>query len=200
MEGVVFSGERNDHLRTAPPPDGGGGSQGRRISFRDKLLGCDEPLPKREVVDLIEKELFSIVLEKDDRLRPKCFIDDKLLEELRVPWKDAIFVKLLGKSIGFYTMRDRLKSLWKLSGGMDIVDVGHGFYMVKFDVAADREKVIGGGPWMLFDHYLAVRPWVPDFISSEVTIDKTLVWIRFPSLGMEYYDESVLLALAKGGG
>lgn len=83
---------------------------------------------------------------------------------------------------------------------MDIVDVGHGFYMVKFDVAADREKVIGGGPWMLFDHYLAVRPWVPDFISSEVTIDKTLVWIRFPSLGMEYYDESVLLALAKGGG
>lgn len=83
MEGVVFSGERNDHLRTAPPPDGGGGSQGRRISFRDKLLGCDEPLPKREVVDLIEKELFSIVLEKDDRLRPKCFIDDKLLEELR---------------------------------------------------------------------------------------------------------------------
>lgn len=77
-----------------------------------------------------------------------------------------------------------------------MVDIGHGFFMVKFDMHADREKVISGAPWMVFDHYLAVRPWVPDFISSEVKIDKTLVWIRFPSLGMEYYEKSVLLALA----
>lgn len=77
-----------------------------------------------------------------------------------------------------------------------MVDIGHGFVMVKFDMHADREKVISGGPWMVFDHYLVVRPWVPDFISSEVKIDKTLVWIRFPSLGMEYYEKSVLLALA----
>lgn len=38
------------------------------------------------------------------------------------------------------------------------------------------------------------------YIASEVKIDKTLVWIRFPSLGMEYYDESVLMALAAAVG
>lgn len=84
--------------------------------------------------------------------------------------------------------------------GMDTVDIGHGFYMVKFDMEADREKAISGGPWMIFDHYLTVRPWVPDFISSEVKISKTLVWIRIPCLGMEYYEESVLLALATAVG
>lgn len=97
-------------------------------------------------------------------------------------------------------MWDRLQKTWKPTGGIDLMDIGHGFFMVKFDLAADREKVIDGGPWMIFDHYLAVRPWVPDFVSSEVKIDKTLVWVRFPSLEMEYYDESVLMALAAAVG
>ncbi|GAU43449.1 hypothetical protein TSUD_140860 [Trifolium subterraneum] len=43
-------------------------------------------------------------------------------------------------------------------------------------------------------------PWTTNSISSEVKINKTLVWIRFPSLGMEYYDESLLLVLASAVG
>lgn len=105
-------------------------------------------------------------------------------------------MKLLGKKLGYITMRDRLKTTWKLSGGLDIMDVGNGFFMVKFDLIVDREKVINEGPWMIFYHCLVVRPWVPDFVSSEVSINKTLVWISFPNSGMEYYDESVLWALA----
>lgn len=133
-------------------------------------------------------------------MRPKCYIEEKVLEELWQPWKDAIFVKLLGKQVGFFTMRDRLKTTWKTTGGLDVVDVGHGFFMVNFDLPEDKEKVIARGPWMLFDHYLAVRPWVPNFVASNVKIDRTMVWIRFPSLGMEYYDESVRLALATAVG
>jgi hypothetical protein len=83
---------------------------------------------------------------------------------------------------------------------MDMMDIGYGFFMVKFDLEVDREKVISGGPWMIFDHCVAIRPWTTDFISSQVQINKTLVWIRFPSLGMEYYDESLLLALATAVG
>lgn len=193
---------REQHRSSTPPkpPDGGGGQQGNKVSFRDKLLGSEEPPPKRDLGDLIAKELFTIELEKGDQMKLKCYINDKLLQELRLSWQNAVFVKLLGKSIGFLTMKDRLKMIWKPSGGMDTVDVGHGFYMVKFDMEADREKVISGGPWMIFNHYLTVRPWVSDFISSEVKINKTIVWIRIPCLGMEYYDESVLLALATAVG
>nr|KYP69523.1 Putative ribonuclease H protein At1g65750 family [Cajanus cajan] len=72
--------------------------------------------------------------------------------------------------------------------------------MVKFDLAVDREKAISEGLWLIFDHYLAVREWMPDFVAADVQLDKTLVWVRFPSLGMEYYDESVLLALATAVG
>lgn len=77
-----------------------------------------------------------------------------------------------------------------------MVDIGHYFFMIKSDLEADKEKVMKGGPWMVYDQCLAVQPWKPDFIASQVEIVRTIVWIRFPSLGMEFYDESVLLALA----
>lgn len=48
-------------------------------------------------MDLIEKKFFWIVHAKGDRLLPKCFINDSVLEDLRAPWKDAAIVKLLGK-------------------------------------------------------------------------------------------------------
>ena len=31
-----------------------------------------------------------------------------------------------------------------------MVDIGHGFFMVKFDIEEDRTKVIEGGSWMIF--------------------------------------------------
>nr|KYP45068.1 Retrovirus-related Pol polyprotein LINE-1 [Cajanus cajan] len=83
---------------------------------------------------------------------------------LRKPWSEAVTIKLLGKTVvRYFTMKERLRMTWKLVGGYDVMDIGHGFFMVKFDLPNDREKVI--------------------------------TEIRFPSLGIEYYDESVLLAL-----
>lgn len=198
---VHEQGTNNQHRQPPPkPPDGGGVKEQQQISFRDKLLGSNAPRPRKERVYLIANKIVTIDFEGGDRLKPKCFIEESFLETLWEPWKEAIIVKLLGKVVSFFTMRDRLKAIWRLTGGSEIVDIGHGFYMVKLDLAVYREKVMGEGPWMMFDHYLAVRPWVPDFVSSDVKIDSTLVWIRFPCLGMEYYYESVLMALATAVG
>lgn len=82
------------------------------------------------------------------------------------------------------------------AGAFDIMDVDNGFYMVKCEHLRDRETIISGGPWMMFDHYLAVSQWTSEFASPHTTIERTIIWIRFPGLSLLYYDESVLLALA----
>jgi len=110
--------------------------------------------------------------------------------------KDALVIKLLGKSVGYNIMRDRLHRLWKLSAGFQIMDNGNGYYMVKFDYAADREKVMDGGPWMMFDHYLTVQEWSEEFASPTAKVENTMVWIRFSGLNLFYYDESVSMAMA----
>jgi hypothetical protein len=173
------------------PPD----ENNRTVSFRDKLTGERNLHPRMEKMNLIEKNLFKIQLEGGDRLKPKCFLDESILEELRRPMQQAIIVKLLGKKIGYFVMMEKLQTIWKPTGGMEIIDIGNGFFMVKFDVKEDLEKAMGGSPWMIFDHYLAIHPWTPDFDPFEVSIDRTCVWIRIPGLGMECYDENVLMAL-----
>lgn len=82
----------------------------------------------------------------------------------------------------------------------DIMDIGNRFFMVKFDNAVDRWKVMDGGPWMIFDHYLTVQCCSPAFISPTAKIERTMVWIRFLGLNLFYYDESILLALAAAVG
>ncbi|XP_020208121.1 uncharacterized protein LOC109793062 [Cajanus cajan] len=182
------------------PPDGGGGSSWGKATFRDKLMGGVTMPPRKEKVDLISMNHFRIEYEEGDRLRPKCFVEENIVQELWKPWVDAVFVKLLGKPLGFRIMKEKLKSTWKLGGEFDLMDVGNGFFIVKFDRAEDKSKVVENGPWMIFDHYLSIRPWVPNFVSSEARIERTMAWIRFPNLGLEYYDESILLALASAVG
>ena len=89
----------------------------------------------------------------------------------------------------------RLKGVWKLNGGFELIDVGNGFFMVKFDLANDRAKIINAGPWMHFDHYLTVHNWSPEFVSSIEKINKAMVWVRIPSLNLVFYDESFLMAM-----
>lgn len=153
-------------------------------------------IPLCPKVDLISEKLAHIEYMDNNPLLPMVHIDDKVFNGLCEPWKEALVVKFLGKPIGFVTMKDRFHKLWKLAMDFDLMDIGYGFYMVKFDIEDDRSKVINGGPWMNFDHYLTIQCWSPDFIAPTAKIDRTMVWIRFPGVNLYYYDESVLLALA----
>ncbi|XP_057431386.1 uncharacterized protein LOC130724214 [Lotus japonicus] len=129
-------------------------------------------------------------------LLPHIHVDKTVLAQLCAPWSEALVVCLLGKKLGYRTMRARFASVWRLARDFELLDIDNGFYMVKFDLAADKTKVMEGGPWMIFDHYLAMSTWSKEFISPEAKVTHTLAWIRFPGLSQVFYDESFLLSVA----
>ncbi|XP_045797590.1 uncharacterized protein LOC123891736 [Trifolium pratense] len=165
------------------------------MSFRDKVLGS-QPFATREKVDLVAKNLAQVEHIKGNRLLPMLHVQDTVLEELSLPYKECLVVKLLDKRLGYNMMKTNLEAIWKLKGGFDLMEVGNSFFMVKFAEEEDKNKVINGGPWMIFDRYLAFRQWYPTFNAATATIDKTMAWIRIPSLNLVYYDESLLWAVA----
>jgi hypothetical protein len=63
---------------------------------------------------------------------------------------------------------------------------------VYFSNEEDYTKSLEEGPWLIYDHYLVVREWCPNFYPGSATIDKTAVWVRIPDLPIEYYDAKVL--------
>ncbi|KAL7191233.1 hypothetical protein ACSBR2_023327 [Camellia fascicularis] len=90
-----------------------------------------------------------------------------------------------------------MTKIWGLQADFEALDIGNGFFIVKFDMMEDYTKVFTGGPWVVLDHYVMVRKWQQDFKSDEAEEDTTAIWVRFPNLPIEYYDEKVLYHIAK---
>lgn len=111
------------------------------------------------------------------------------LKRITQQYKDCLIIKLLGKNMGFKTLMSRISALWNLDGLFTPVDLGLGFYLIRFESKTDYNKVFTGGPWVIQDHYLTVRKWQPDFKADKATAIKTAVWMRFPFLPYEYYDQ-----------
>lgn len=49
-------------------------------------------------------------------------------------------------------------------------------------------------------HYLAVAKWKPNFRPSVDHVHSTMVWVRFPELPMELFDEEILYAMGNAVG
>jgi hypothetical protein len=48
------------------------------------------------------------------------------------------------------------------------------------------------GPWFIYDHYLTVQEWKPNFNPVSDTIKEVAVWMRISGLPIEYYDSQIL--------
>ena len=48
----------------------------------------------------------------------------------------------------------------------------------------DYEFAKYGGSWLIFNHYLIVRPWRPKFDIDQDDLRNLLVWVRIPCLLM----------------
>lgn len=75
---------------------------------------------------------------------------------------------------------------------MDCVDIGKDFFLIKFHVESDYDKVLRGGPWFVGEHFLAIKHWEPYFRASEASVSSVAVWVRFLGLPIDYYDFLVL--------
>lgn len=135
MANVVFSAQRSNDPKDKPPdPLHLDTSSGRKPSFRDMVMGDKVASPARDKSDLLAQKLLTISHVGGNRLLPMVMLNDKLFDTLCEPWRDTLVVKLLGKTISYVVMKERLQHLWKSQGGFEILDVDNIYFMVKFDL------------------------------------------------------------------
>ncbi|XP_016747098.1 uncharacterized protein [Gossypium hirsutum] len=119
-----------------------------------------------------------------------------------IAWKMALIVvvKLVGKKIGFKTLFNKVSSLWKPRGQFQLMDLENDFYLIRFLDKDDFDKILMGGPWVIFGHYLTIRPWSLDFSATNKEVDNQIVWIRLLGLSEGYYLKMLLRAIRKAIG
>nr|POE68955.1 hypothetical protein CFP56_69614 [Quercus suber] len=120
--------------------------------------------------------------------------------KIREPWGNAIIVKTFGRKVGFLFLSTKLRSMWRPSGRMDIIDLGNDFFLVKFELKMDLDVVLKGGPWFVGQQFLAIRKWEPEFKAEEATLSSVAVWIRLPGLPIEFYEPTILKKIGRAIG
>lgn len=111
------------------------------------------------------------------------------------PWRFSIIVKVLGRSVNYPILQQRVIKLWGLLDDTDLIDWSYGYYIVKLGSKEALAKVLSGGPWKIMDHYLLVQRWKPYFRPSLAPLGKTAVWIRLPELPIEFFNADLLMEI-----
>ncbi|CAN1732122.1 hypothetical protein LINPERHAP1_LOCUS1478 [Linum perenne] len=149
-------------------------------SYSGTLLGPHSTAqpPPQSWICVGEKDIVSIIFDGVQAIQ----LSPEFKKKLCHPWSKSVVVRLVGKSIGYSFMCNRLRSMWKPQGNMQVIDVDMDCYLVRFGEEKDYFKALTGGPWMIFKHYLIVQQWDPSFRVSTKLPSKMVVWVRFPHL------------------
>ncbi|CAL1387603.1 unnamed protein product [Linum trigynum] len=76
---------------------------------------------------------------------PKLRISEGFKVKLSGPWQRTLVVRLLGKSIGYKTLCNRLKALWRPSGHMEVFAMDRDYFLVKLSNDQDYFKGLSDG-------------------------------------------------------
>ena len=85
-------------------------------------------------------------------------------------------------------------------GRMDCVNLGQDFFLTRFAVKEDHDRVLKGGPWFVRGHYLSIKCWEPNFKVSSITLSSVAVWVQLPELPIDYYEPLVLREIGEAIG
>ena len=108
-------------------------------SFKDKLIG-DIPgafVKAFEFENLMDEDVESDCENEEEAVQNRVgWVNVRLSKEtkrrIRGPWSKAIIVKLVGRSVGFAYLKSKLSQIWRPLARMDCVDLGYGFFLVRF--------------------------------------------------------------------
>ncbi|CAI0453976.1 unnamed protein product [Linum tenue] len=144
-----------------------------------------------------EDDLDDEIPEDDDPLCPTIAYTAMEKQRWRREWRSALIVKVLGRTFAFPVISRRLEVLWAKCGSIQVSSLSFGFYAVRFTSQIDYETAAAGGPWMIGDFYITVRPWRKNFNPQMAEVASTMVWARFPGLPREFINKEAVERIAE---
>ncbi|KAL4284707.1 hypothetical protein GQ457_16G009890 [Hibiscus cannabinus] len=170
-------------------------------SFRDSLLGRDGTRTTDQLIRELDVEVTDDdVLIGGDSVIPEIRFSDKVHEAIDRKLSKSIIIRLLGKSISYRALLNRIQSLWNPLGEIQLIDLDNEYFLVRFAKEEDYVRVLTGGPWVIYGSYLTVQPWSRNFSTNSEYPEKIMVWVRLPKLPYRYYTKSLFRYIANAIG
>ena len=139
---------------------------------------------KSEVLEHIQN--MKLTMDEDEAMTIQSVKRDKILEEFSL---SLVGQFLTPKQINLRAAKNLLRSMWKLSDDMKIVEVGEGLLQFKFLMESQLIWVWNNGPWRFDNHLLALRRWEKGTFVRSVTFSKQPFWIQVWGLPFDLINE-----------
>ena len=149
-----------------------------RLSFKEKLIGeipgayiqafdfseyIENEMESKSSVEVIREGFAAVNLSRETKQR------------IRASWTNALIIKVFGRTMGFNYLQSKLHTLWKPTRRIDYVDLEYDFFLIRFSCKEDHDAVLKKGPWFIGEHFLSIRPWVPNFRPDTANISSVAV-------------------------
>ncbi|KAL4308369.1 hypothetical protein GQ457_01G026590 [Hibiscus cannabinus] len=167
------------------------------LSFRDKLLSNTS----KNIAPNSLAELDVLVRNEDVRLGgsntlPEIQFSNMIHEAIDAKLACSLVVRLLGRSIGYQALLNRIQALWKPRGEFSLIDLDNAYYLVRFAEETGFHNVLTGGPWVIYGSYLTVQPWSRHFSTKNDYPSQIVAWVRLSNLPYRYYTKSLFRHIA----
>ncbi|KAK8637455.1 hypothetical protein V6N13_064874 [Hibiscus sabdariffa] len=124
---------------------------GNHPSFRDMVTGRTATAPHDNIISALDVELQADdVLINLDGAFPEIRFSDRIHKEIDAKLSKSVIVRLLGKSIGYRALKNRVHAHWNPSGELSIIDLDNDYYLIQFAMDAHYVRVLSDDPWMSY--------------------------------------------------
>ncbi|KAK5836683.1 hypothetical protein PVK06_012481 [Gossypium arboreum] len=150
-----------------PPDDGGGNEQteplgSKPFSFKDAVMNT-KPLNKslenkweEDDIDLLDGDIHNEVMDGD----PSIDFSNRVYSIIEESMSKLVFIKLLGRKIGYNASWNKVCLLWKPSMHFQLMDIDNDYFLAMFESYLDYSNVLSNGPWVIYWKYMMVQPWM----------------------------------------
>ncbi|XP_077220979.1 uncharacterized protein LOC143854759 [Tasmannia lanceolata] len=93
-------------------------------------------------------------------------------------------------------LKDNLTRKWKLKGEMHLMALHKGFYLFKFSCPEDCLSVLETENHSYAGKPLIIKRWTPKALLDQGKITKVPIWIKFPGLPLEFWNQNGISKIA----
>ena len=123
-----------------------------------------------------------------------------VFEEGESIWKYSVVAQFIGRIPNFNLFQKLVNVLWGSEGEVTIRPAGVNLFIIQFQNAVIRDKVLEEGPWHIQNQPLIVRKWEPGLASLEFDMTKLPIWIHLGKVLLELFTQKGLSYIASAIG
>jgi len=89
-----------------------------------------------------------------------------------------------------------IKRVWNPKGVGDVFSRDNGFFLIKFDLEMNYNRILKGGPWFMDSKLIIMKKWEANFNFEKAVLTLYPVWMKLNNLNLALWNTSCISKLA----